>query len=115
MSTAGGAGRYDPVPLHDHAALYPPRSAPPPAASSSSSSEHSPSAAFSAGSAFARRTSSKGKGKERALPDDADEGGRGLSFGIRFTDGQTPDLVDLWVGHRETVRDLKRRVCHAQL
>lgn len=69
--------------MHEDPPLYPP---PPP----------STAAAF--------KTKSKGKG--RAQPDEE----QGLSFGIRFTDGQTPDLVDLWVGHRETVRDLKRRV-----
>lgn len=58
------------------------------------------------------------KGKGRATRDDDERmsnGGDnqdhdGLSVGVRFTDGQTQDLVDLWVGARESVRDLKRRV-----
>lgn len=61
----------------------------------------------------------KGKGRAVDVPrdgdDDDDEGGRptaptGLSFCVRFTDGQTDDLVDLWVGERESVREVKRRV-----
>ncbi|KWU41389.1 hypothetical protein RHOSPDRAFT_23129 [Rhodotorula sp. JG-1b] len=84
VPAAGGSSsnRYQAIPVHGDPPLYPP----PPA-----------SAAFK----------NKGKGKGRAMPDDEEK--QGLSFGIRFTDGQTPDLVDLWVGHRETVRDLKRR------
>lgn len=38
-----------------------------------------------------------------------DVGARGMSLSVRFTDGGE-DLVDLWVGGRETVRDVKRRV-----
>lgn len=58
------------------------------------------------------------KGKGRATRDDdestsTDDGDQGLSVGVRFTDGQTQDLVDLWVGARESVRDLKRRVSRA--
>lgn len=88
MSALGGSSsnRYQAIPVHDDPPLYPP---PPPTANASA----------------------KGKGKGRALLDDE----QGLSFGIRFTDGQTPDLVDLWVGHRETVRDLKRRVTRLSL
>ncbi|TNY23689.1 DUF2407 C-terminal domain-containing protein [Rhodotorula diobovata] len=61
----------------------------------------------------------KGKGRAVDVPrdgdDDDDEGGRptaptGLSFCVRFTDGQTDDLVDLWVGERESVREVKRRL-----
>ncbi|GAA5883400.1 hypothetical protein JCM3774_004148 [Rhodotorula dairenensis] len=104
MSAAGVSNSYEALPLQDHASLYPPR----PAAPSSSSSSPATPSAFLTGSAPAPRSTSNGKGKERAVPDDADEDG--LSFGVRFTDGQTPDLVDLWVGHRETVRDLKRRL-----
>ncbi|GAA5978755.1 hypothetical protein JCM10908_004471 [Rhodotorula pacifica] len=99
---------YQALPLHDSSpTLYPP---PRPAATS----------AFSTSSSSASRpsfSSAKGKGKARALPTDDDqddeeagEGHDGMSFGVRFTDGQTPDLVDLWVGQRETVRDLKRRI-----
>lgn len=87
MSVPGGGGsssnRYQAIPMHEDPPLYPP---PPP----------------STATAF----KNKSKGKGRAQTDEE----QGLSFGIRFTDGQTPDLVDLWVGHRETVRDLKRRV-----
>ena len=90
MSAPAGGGsslnRYQAIPVHDDPPLYPP-----PPASASASAKHQ----------------SKGKGKGKAIPDDEEQG---LSFGIRFTDGQTPDLVNLWVGHRETVRDLKRRV-----
>lgn len=32
-----------------------------------------------------------------------------MSFSIRFTEGQE-DLVDLWVGEKESVREVKRRV-----
>lgn len=35
---------------------------------------------------------------------------RGLSFSIRFTDGTTEDLVDIYVNNGEAVRDVKRRV-----
>lgn len=85
MSVPGGGSRYHAIPVHDDPPLYPPPTV---------------------------SASAKGKGKGRALPDEEEQG---LSFGIRFTDGQTPDLVDLWVGHRETVRDLKRRVRHPLL
>ncbi|GAA5837560.1 hypothetical protein JCM9279_006788 [Rhodotorula babjevae] len=34
----------------------------------------------------------------------------GLSFCVRFTDGQTDDLLDLWVGEKESVREVKRRL-----
>lgn len=45
--------------------------------------------------------------EEAALP-------AGLSFGIRFTDGEE-DLTELWVGEKETVRDVKRRVSSAPI
>ena len=35
---------------------------------------------------------------------------RGLNFCIRFTDGTTEDILDLYVTERETVRDVKKRV-----
>ncbi|GAA5925813.1 hypothetical protein JCM1841_006323 [Sporobolomyces salmonicolor] len=63
------------------------------------------------------------KGKARAIEavDDAvgptarggaalDDGPTGMSFSVRFTDGSTEDVLDLWVGERETVRDVKRRL-----
>ncbi|GAA5916152.1 hypothetical protein JCM6882_005399 [Rhodosporidiobolus microsporus] len=60
------------------------------------------------------------KGKERAVfPPDAEEdeeedergkGPAGLSFCVRFTDGQTEDLLDLWVGEKEPVKEVKRRI-----
>lgn len=61
------------------------------------------------------------KGKARAFPLDHDDGGdddasptttppTGLSFCVRFTDGTTEDILDLYVTDRETVRDVKRRV-----
>lgn len=61
----------------------------------------------------------KGKGRANDSPspdgssdqavDDA-EPRKKLVFCVRFTDGQTEDLVDLWVGEKETVREVKRRV-----
>ena len=42
--------------------------------------------------------------------DDEADGPAGMSFSVRFTEGQE-DLVDLWVGERESVREVKRRVC----
>ncbi|GAA5966808.1 hypothetical protein JCM21900_006096 [Sporobolomyces salmonicolor] len=63
------------------------------------------------------------KGKARAIEavDDAvgptarggaalEDGPTGMSFSVRFTDGSTEDVLDLWVGERETVRDVKRRL-----
>ncbi|GAA5904622.1 hypothetical protein JCM8208_004832 [Rhodotorula glutinis] len=68
----------------------------------------------------------KGKGRAVDVPpdgllsprdgDDDDDEGRanvqptGLSFCVRFTDGQTDDLLDLWVGEKESVREVKRRL-----
>ncbi|BGP22661.1 hypothetical protein Rt10032_c08g3530 [Rhodotorula toruloides] len=62
----------------------------------------------------------KWKGKGRAdspSPDGSSDVGvedaarqKKLSFCVRFTDGQTEDLVDLWVGEKETVREVKRRI-----
>ncbi|BGP05876.1 DSC E3 ubiquitin ligase complex subunit 3 [Rhodotorula toruloides] len=61
----------------------------------------------------------KGKGRATDSPspdgssdqavDDA-EPRKKLVFCVRFTDGQTEDLVDLWVGEKETVREVKRRI-----
>ncbi|BGO89436.1 hypothetical protein NBRC10512_006354 [Rhodotorula toruloides] len=61
----------------------------------------------------------KGKGRANDSPspdgssdqavDDA-EPRKKLVFCVRFTDGQTEDLVDLWVGEKETVREVKRRI-----
>ncbi|GJN88677.1 hypothetical protein Rhopal_001643-T1 [Rhodotorula paludigena] len=61
------------------------------------------------------------KGKGRAVevgvegtgsPDDEGEaaGPTGLSFCVRFTDGTTADVLDLWVGEKENVREVKRRL-----
>ncbi|BGP45916.1 hypothetical protein JCM10450v2_001751 [Rhodotorula kratochvilovae] len=63
----------------------------------------------------------KGKGRAVEPPsggagDAADDedgqgaGPTGLSFCVRFTDGQTEDLLDLWVGEKESVREVKRRL-----
>ena len=49
----------------------------------------------------------KGKGKAR---DDAASMPAGLSVNVRFTDGTTEDLVDLFVNDSETVRMVKKRV-----
>jgi hypothetical protein len=56
------------------------------------------------------RSGSSAKGKERA--DDVAEqlAPTGLIFNVRFTDGATEDVLALWVGEREAVRDVKRRV-----
>lgn len=36
-----------------------------------------------------------------------------LTFNIRFAaDGNVPDLCDIWVGDRESVREFKRRVSY---
>ena len=69
------------------------------------------------------------KGKGRALDTDDDDVDRqdgkdgdgddgsadleaikGMSFSIRFTDGTTDDLVDIYVNNGEAIRDVKRRV-----
>lgn len=59
------------------------------------------------------------KGKGRALAEDGldrevDNGEdavvKGLSFCIRFTDGTTSDLLDIYVNDGETIREIKRRV-----
>lgn len=47
----------------------------------------------------------KGKRPAEALPTP-----QGLVFNVRFTDGSTDDLLSLWVGEREAVRDVKRRI-----
>ncbi|GAA98034.1 uncharacterized protein L969DRAFT_46117 [Mixia osmundae IAM 14324] len=65
----------------------------------------------------------KGKGKQRAYDADPaqqgssgeasnqqDVGGQALVFSVRFTDGLTEDLLDICIGQRETIRDLKRRI-----
>ncbi|GAA5867832.1 hypothetical protein JCM1840_003459 [Sporobolomyces johnsonii] len=65
--------------------------------------------------------SRKGKARAIELDDDAigsaapggaalEDGPTGMSFSVRFTDGSTEDLLDLWVGEKETVRDVKRRL-----
>jgi hypothetical protein len=70
----------------------------------------------------------KGKGKQRAdvdlenqdQPGIAQHEGRddeelaGMSFSIRFTDGTNEDLVDVYVGPNESVRQLKSRVREAK-
>ncbi|GAA6013144.1 hypothetical protein JCM11491_005195 [Sporobolomyces phaffii] len=48
-------------------------------------------------------TADKGKGK-------ATQRATGCTFAVRFTDGTTPDVVDLYVTPRETVRDVKHRL-----
>lgn len=74
--------------------------------------------------AGARRSTlgaAKWKGKGRATDSPSPDGSseqaaeesvrqKKLSFCARFTDGQTEDLIDLWVGEKETVREVKRRV-----
>ena len=67
------------------------------------------------------------KGKGRAIDDDdldrqvgqdgdGEDGSadlqaiKGMSFSIRFTDGTTDDLVDIYVNNGEAIRDVKRRV-----
>ncbi|GAA5984628.1 hypothetical protein JCM11641_004545 [Rhodosporidiobolus odoratus] len=56
------------------------------------------------------------KGKGKAVDDVGVAGGEsgagptGLCFCVRFTDGQTDDLVDLWVGEKDSVREVKRRI-----
>ncbi|KAL8278484.1 hypothetical protein RQP46_009174 [Phenoliferia psychrophenolica] len=54
-----------------------------------------------------------GDGGRRDLIDEEDDEARdgpaGMSFSVRFTEGQE-DLVDLWVGERESVREVKRRI-----
>ncbi|GAA6050073.1 hypothetical protein JCM3770_001356 [Rhodotorula araucariae] len=70
-----------------------------------------------------RSTLGTRKGKARAVEpslgaegDDADEDERpraeptGLSFCVRFTDGHTEDVRDLWVGEKDSVREVKRRL-----
>ncbi|BGO97544.1 uncharacterized protein family UPF0645, transmembrane [Rhodotorula toruloides] len=59
----------------------------------------------------------KGRATESPSPDGASdqavddtEPRKKLVFCVRFTDGQTEDLVDLWVGEKETVREVKRRI-----
>lgn len=120
-------GRYSPLPISDHDALLPlpvtaNHSSPstsarfqsalerlastksPPTTTSSSSSTNSP----------------KGKGKAKAKAnepesrpirqdEEAATGPTGMSFSVRFTEGEE-DLVDLWVGEKATVREVKRRV-----
>ncbi|GAA6060156.1 hypothetical protein JCM10212_001453 [Sporobolomyces blumeae] len=66
------------------------------------------------------RYTSKDKGKAKANPHDdpSDANDRvderahptGYSYCVRFTDGVTPDVVDLWVGEKESVREVKRRL-----
>lgn len=77
------------------------------------------------------RSSSKSKGKGRAIDNDNVDDGhhghrdssdgdsndedslqaiKGMSFSIRFTDGTTEDLLDLYVNNSEAIRDVKRRV-----
>jgi hypothetical protein len=60
--------------------------------------------------------SANAKGKQRAMPDDEPDSsthetdtGSGMEFSVRFTDGSV-DLHQLWVGEREAVREVKRRV-----
>ena len=71
-------------------------------------------------------SSSKSKGKGRAIDEDVDDGQpgdsdgsddeedfqaiKGMAFCIRFTDGTTEDLLDLYVNNSEAIRDVKRRV-----
>ncbi|GAA5903852.1 Dsc3p [Sporobolomyces salmoneus] len=66
-------------------------------------------------------TNLKGKRKGKATDDffrdeEDDETSRvsstpkGLNFCVRFTDGTTEDIVDMYVTERETVRDVKKRL-----
>jgi len=73
---------------------------------------------------FPISASAKSKGKARAwdLQDEQHEesnqsesGPKGLNFCVRFTDGTTQDITDLWVTDKETVRDLKKRVSSPRL
>lgn len=73
----------------------------------SSSTSYPPPPSASRPTALERRAAKKGKGK--AEDEEAAEGPGGMSFSIRFTEGQE-DLVDLWVGEKESVREVKRRV-----
>jgi hypothetical protein len=56
--------------------------------------------------------SSKAKGKQRAVDGDdgVDDGPGGMEFSVRFTDGHTEDLLDMFVNDSDTVREVKRRV-----
>jgi len=68
--------------------------------------------------------SSGSKGKGRAIDDEDEQDGedrdggeeaeletvKGMSFSIRFTDGTTEDLIDIYVNNGEAIRDVKRRV-----
>ncbi|GAA5894533.1 hypothetical protein JCM5296_005122 [Sporobolomyces johnsonii] len=125
------------APPDDLEAQLPPppsSSSPPPARLSSpdglplpvsSSSSSSSSASFSYPPPPPRPStlgaSRKGKTRAIELDDDAigsaarggaalEDGPTGMSFSVRFTDGSTEDLLDLWVGEKETVRDVKRRL-----
>ncbi|GAA6006362.1 hypothetical protein JCM10207_000617 [Rhodosporidiobolus poonsookiae] len=62
-------------------------------------------------------TTRKGKGRAVDLDDEAHDLDEqqpaqptGLSFCVRFTDGETSDVTDLWVGEKESVREVKRRL-----
>lgn len=94
----------------------------PPAASPATAAALYPPPPTSRAQTALERLASAKKGKGRAdrphgrdvrdptAPDD-DDGPAGMSFSIRFTEGQE-DLVDLWVGEKESVREVKRRVRH---
>lgn len=92
----------------------------------------SPVGAAAVRTAGSSRRSSRDKGKQRAryeeeVGDDHHDGDGqsaaaqlggaykvdsvgGMPFNIRFTDGTTEDLLDLFVNESETVREVKRRV-----
>jgi hypothetical protein len=98
------------TPRRDYAALpYSPPPSPPSRSSSPPSTTYPPPRPTAL-----ERLAASHKGKGRALPDalesDAGEEGKGgMCFSLRFTEGEG-DLVDLWVGERETVREVKQRV-----
>lgn len=52
----------------------------------------------------------KGKGRARDGCTAMSPAAAGLSVNVRFTDGTTEDLVDLFINDTETVRLVKRRV-----
>ncbi|GAA5932644.1 Dsc3p [Sporobolomyces koalae] len=60
------------------------------------------------------RASEPWSGEHSDRVDDNDEGQprlpKGLDFCVRFTDGTTEDVVDLWVAEKELVRDVKTRL-----
>ncbi|KAI5477785.1 hypothetical protein MNV49_005869 [Pseudohyphozyma bogoriensis] len=59
------------------------------------------------------RLASARKGKAKAVDEEAEMEGAaptGMSFSVRFTSEGEEDLLDLWVGEKATVREVKRRI-----